>query len=64
MAVKPRLETSPGIFTACGDTKQRILDQIEDPSVKKLIVMRWRERGEISDSETERLIRDNGLASA
>lgn len=58
------LETSPGIFTDCGDTHQRILDQIGDSSVKKLLIMRWRSRGEITDAETEALIRGNGLEAA
>ena len=60
----PRLEIEPGVFRDCGDTRQRILDQISDPIVQKIIVMRWRANGEITDAETEALIRDNGLEAA
>lgn len=44
--------------------RQNILDQISDRSVKKLIIMRWWERGEIEPSEAENLIRSNGLEAA
>lgn len=43
---------------------QRILDQISDPSVRKTLVMGWRERGEITDAQAERLIKSNKLEEA
>lgn len=44
--------------------RQRILDQIEDAGVKKLLVMRWWEREEITPGEAKELIRGNGLEAA
>lgn len=44
--------------------RQRILDTISDPAVKKILIMRWLERREIWGEEAEDLIRDNGLESA
>lgn len=43
---------------------QQILDQISDPAVRKLLVMRWWENGAISPAEAERLIRANRLEAA
>lgn len=59
-----RPEVAPGIFRDCGDTRQRILDQISDPAVRKLLVMRWWEGGAISPDDAERLIHDNHLEAA
>lgn len=44
--------------------RQRILNRIDDPTVRKIIVMRWWERGEITPAEAEKLIRDNALEAA
>lgn len=44
--------------------RQRILDAIEDPSVKKLLVMRWLEHGEITPGEAQEFIRNNKLEAA
>lgn len=44
--------------------KQRILDRIDDPTVRKILVMRWWEHGEIAPGEAEKMIRDNALEAA
>jgi hypothetical protein len=46
------------------DRRQRILDRIEDPTVRKILVMRWWERSEITPAETTELIRANSLEAA
>lgn len=56
-----RIEIDPGVFIECPTRRQRILDVISDPSVKKMLVMRWLERREIYGDEAEELIRENGL---
>jgi hypothetical protein len=43
---------------------ERALARIDRPTARKLVVMSKWERGEISASEAERLIRELGLASA
>jgi hypothetical protein len=43
---------------------RRMLAQIEDPAARKIVIMAKRQRGELTDEETERLIRDGGLADA
>lgn len=43
---------------------QQTLDQISDPAVRKLLVMRWWEGGAISPDDAERLIHDNHLEAA
>lgn len=66
----PRLEIAPGCFTPCEplpwsmDARQRILDAISDPSVKKMLVMRWWEAGEIAPTDAQQLIRGNDLEAA
>lgn len=44
--------------------RKRILDAIEDPSVKKMLVMRWWEREEITPGEAQEFIRNNKLEAA
>jgi hypothetical protein len=44
--------------------RQRMLDQVSDPAVKKILVMRWLEKREIWGDEAEQLIKDNGLEAA
>jgi hypothetical protein len=44
--------------------RQRILNQVSDPAVKKSLIMRWLELREIWGDEAEQLIRDNGLEAA
>jgi len=44
--------------------RQRILDQIEDPKARKMLIMSWWERGHVSGKDAKALIRDNALASA
>ena len=46
------------------DRRQRILDQVSDPSVRKMLIMGWYERGEITHSEARRLIKSNKLEAA
>lgn len=43
---------------------QRILDQLDDPAVRKIIIMHWRETGDISGDDATRLIRANALEAA
>jgi hypothetical protein len=43
---------------------ERALARIDCPTARKLVVMSKWERGELSASEAERLIREFGLASA
>jgi len=43
--------------------RQRILDQLEDPCVRKILIMAWLSRREIWGDEAEQLIRDNGLVN-
>ena len=45
------------------DNRQRLLDQVSDPVVRKILIMRWLERRQIWGDEAEKLIRDNGLES-
>lgn len=35
----------------------RVLNRIEDPSARKIVIMSKRERGQITDAETSELIR-------
>jgi hypothetical protein len=42
----------------------RILNRIEDPSARKLVIMSKRERRQITDRETERLIQLCGVVDA
>jgi hypothetical protein len=44
--------------------RQRMLDQVRDLAVKKILVMRWLEKREIWGDEAEQLIKDNGLEAA
>lgn len=44
--------------------RQRVLNRIDDLSVRKILVMRWREEGVITDDETASLIRNNGMEAA
>lgn len=43
---------------------QRVLMRIEDPSARKILIMSWWERGEITPEQAELLIRENGLEAA
>lgn len=43
---------------------QRILDQIEDLAVRKILILAWLGRREIWGDEAEQLIIDNGLVEA
>lgn len=42
----------------------RILGHIDDPSARKIVIMAKHERGELTDAQTEQLIRFGGLAGA
>ena len=42
----------------------RVLNRIEDPSARKIVIMSKRERNEITDAECELLIQLFGLADA
>lgn len=42
----------------------KILGHIDDPAVRKIVIMAKRERGELTDAQTEQLIRLGGLADA
>lgn len=42
----------------------RTLNRIEDPSARKICIMLKRERGEITDGETEQLIKLCGVKHA
>lgn len=43
---------------------QRILDQVIDLVVRKLLIMRWWELGEIEPEQAEELIQQNKLEAA
>jgi hypothetical protein len=43
---------------------ERALARIDDPSARKIVIMSKWSRGEITDEEAERLIRDGGLESS
>lgn len=43
---------------------ERVLLRIEDPAARKIVIMAKRQRGEITDNETEHLIRAGGLEAA
>jgi hypothetical protein len=42
----------------------RVLNRIEDPAARKIVIMSKRERGEITDEETEQLIKQCGVVQA
>lgn len=42
-------------------SRQRILDLIDDPVVKKTLIVRWGRKGTITPEEARELIRANGL---
>jgi hypothetical protein len=42
----------------------RVLNRIEPPAARKLVIMSKRERGQITDRETEQLIHLCGVVSA
>lgn len=44
--------------------RQRILAQLDDPVVKKIIIVRWGTLGDITAEEAELLIESNGLEAA
>lgn len=46
------------------ESSMRYLHRIDDLSARKIIIMSKRERGEITDEQTERLIREHGLVNA
>lgn len=58
-----RASASESIESSMG-YRQKILDQIDDPSVKKILIMRWWEWREIAPSQAELLIRSNALEAA
>lgn len=41
-----------------------VLNRIEDPATRKIVIMSKRKRGDLSDTETEWLIRRLGLEAA
>jgi hypothetical protein len=45
-------------------TLVRVLNRIEDLAARKIVIMSKRERGEITDEETERLIQLCGVVHA
>lgn len=44
--------------------KQRILDTLGEPTVQKMLVMSWWERGSITSEQARELIRVNRLETA
>lgn len=47
---------APAVTMRDLSTLARVLNRIDDPAARKIVIMGKRERGEITDAETERLI--------